>query len=134
MNVTIHIDGGSRGNPGPAAAGVVLRDSDSGKVIHEAAYVLGRTTNNVAEYTALLRAIDLASEYKARELQVVLASCDAPPADQHHDAELAEPKTLLARLQADIRGDSSPPDDADDRAPLDPDDTSASFESIPTTP
>ena len=65
----------------------------------------------------------------ARELQIVLASSDAPHTDQHHDSELTEPKTLLARLQADIRVDAAPPDDADDRAPLDPDDTSLTVHS-----
>ena len=65
----------------------------------------------------------------ARELQVVLASSDASHTDQHHDSELTEPKTLLARLQADIRVDAAPPDDADDRAPLDPDDTSLTVHS-----
>jgi exodeoxyribonuclease V gamma subunit len=60
----------------------------------------------------------------ARELQVVLASSGAAHTDQHHDSELTEPKTLLARLQADIRDDGTPPDNADDRAPHDPDDAS----------
>ena len=60
----------------------------------------------------------------ARELQVVLASSDAPHTEQHHDGELAEPGTLLARLQADIRGDASPPDDEDERPLLHPGDQS----------
>lgn len=60
----------------------------------------------------------------ARELQVVLASSDAPNTDQHHDGELTDPTTLLARIQAAIRDDGTPPDNADDRAPHDPDDAS----------
>ncbi len=65
----------------------------------------------------------------ARELQVVLASSDAPHTDQHHDSELTEPRTLLSRLQADIRTDAAPPDNVEDRAALDPDDTSLTVHS-----
>jgi len=60
MNLQIHVDGGSRGNPGPAAVGVVIADAQSGKSLHEAGYFLGTTTNNVAEYRGLLRALRLA--------------------------------------------------------------------------
>src|SRR3954449_9679802 len=65
----------------------------------------------------------------ARELQLVLSSSDAPRTDRHHDSDTAEPKTLLARLQADIRADSAPPDNTDDRAPLHPHDTSLTVHS-----
>lgn len=57
MNLIVYIDGGSRGNPGPAAAGVVIHDAD-GVPLLEAGYFLGRQTNNQAEYRALLRALD----------------------------------------------------------------------------
>lgn len=56
----IHIDGGSRGNPGPASAGVVLRWRDEPEPFHEAGYFLGQKTNNFAEYQALLQALDIA--------------------------------------------------------------------------
>lgn len=62
MNCTLHIDGGARGNPGPAGAGIVLRDADTGRTLHEAGYFLGRTTNNVAEYRGLLHGLELAAE------------------------------------------------------------------------
>ena len=55
MNYTIHTDGGSRGNPGPAAIGVVI-ESDN-KIIASFGKVIGSTTNNVAEYTAVIEAI-----------------------------------------------------------------------------
>ncbi|MGE0481117.1 MAG: ribonuclease HI family protein [Phycisphaerae bacterium] len=55
-NLVIHIDGGSRGNPGPAAAGVLI-ERDDGAVLHEAGYYLDTQTNNVAEYRALLIAL-----------------------------------------------------------------------------
>lgn len=65
MNCTIYIDGGARGNPGPAAVGVVIRDTDSKALLHEAGYFLGKATNNVAEYQGLLRSLELAIELNA---------------------------------------------------------------------
>ena len=53
MKVIVHTDGGSRGNPGPAAAGFVLDDA-AGNRLAAKAFFLGETTNNVAEYTALI--------------------------------------------------------------------------------
>jgi len=58
-HITIYTDGGSRGNPGPAAAGFVLQDS-AGKLVLAKGLNLGETTNNVAEYTGLLRALEAA--------------------------------------------------------------------------
>ena len=54
----VHIDGASSGNPGPAAAAVIIRSADDGTVVHEDASYLGRATNNVAEYYALLIALE----------------------------------------------------------------------------
>ena len=70
MRLTIHFDGGSRGNPGPASAGVVLVDADSGKPVHEAGYYLGKCTNNVAEYQGLLRSLDAAKQLGADDLNI----------------------------------------------------------------
>lgn len=58
----IEADGGSRGNPGPAGSGAVLIDFDSGSVLAEIALFIGVATNNVAEYRAVLAAIELANE------------------------------------------------------------------------
>lgn len=66
----IHIDGGSRGNPGPAGAGVMLQWSDNGTPFHEAGYFLGEATNNFAEYQGLLRALDVAAAAGADELDI----------------------------------------------------------------
>ncbi len=66
----IHIDGGARGNPGPAAAGVVIADAEDSTPIHEAGYALGRTTNNVAEYQGLLHALELASALSVEQVTV----------------------------------------------------------------
>ena len=62
MDFNINIDGASRGNPGPASAGVVVRDRATGKAIHEAGYLLGQSTNNVAEYNGLLRGLEVISK------------------------------------------------------------------------
>jgi len=64
-----HIDGASRGNPGPAAYAVVLRDPD-GKIILELAKKMGRETNNVAEYYALLAALDYATSHGITALRI----------------------------------------------------------------
>jgi ribonuclease HI len=69
MKITIHIDGGARGNPGNAGAGVVLRAEDE-KPLLEAGYYLGHQTNNVAEYTALLKGLEAAKRAGATELSI----------------------------------------------------------------
>jgi ribonuclease HI len=67
--VTVNVDGGARGNPGPAAIGVVVRDGNG--VLEEVGETIGEATNNVAEYRALLRGIQLATERGASELELV---------------------------------------------------------------
>jgi ribonuclease HI len=56
-DLVAYVDGASRGNPGPAGIGVVIAD-DEGNVLKEIAEPVGRTTNNVAEYSALIRALE----------------------------------------------------------------------------
>ncbi|OFW06251.1 MAG: hypothetical protein A3G20_02750 [Acidobacteria bacterium RIFCSPLOWO2_12_FULL_59_11] len=68
-----YIDGGSRGNPGPAGFGVVLQDA-KGHTVDTLAEFLGEATNNVAEYRALLAALEYAAEKKCRRLKVY---CDS---------------------------------------------------------
>lgn len=70
MNLSIHIDGGARGNPGPAGIGVILKDQDTGKYVHEAGFYIGRATNNVAEYSALIRSLELAESYQAKSVMI----------------------------------------------------------------
>lgn len=70
MKLIVNVDGGARGNPGPAAIGVVVRDG-SGTVIEEVAETIGRTTNNVAEYRALIRGIGRAAALGADEVELV---------------------------------------------------------------
>ncbi len=68
--LTVNVDGGARGNPGPAAIGVVVRDG-GGEVVAEVGETIGRATNNVAEYRALLRGIELAAEHGADEVELI---------------------------------------------------------------
>ena len=70
MRVVVHVDGGSRGNPGPAAAAAVISTPD-GDVIDEAAETIGRATNNVAEYRGLLLGLERARALGATEVDVV---------------------------------------------------------------
>lgn len=68
--LVVNVDGGSRGNPGPAAVAAVARD-ESGAVVAERHMKIGDTTNNVAEYRAMLLGIELARELGASEVELV---------------------------------------------------------------
>jgi probable phosphoglycerate mutase len=70
FDAVMHIDGGARGNPGPAACGVVVAAADGAPVDSLSQY-LGETTNNVAEYRALLAALEYALEHRYSRLKVV---------------------------------------------------------------
>jgi ribonuclease HI len=70
MKVVVHVDGGARGNPGPAAAACVI-STPEGETLGEHAQLLGATTNNVAEYRALLLGLARAQELGAEEIEVV---------------------------------------------------------------
>jgi probable phosphoglycerate mutase len=73
--VIVEADGGSRGNPGPAAYGAVLRDAETGEVLATKAETLGVATNNVAEYSGLIAGIELANEFAPdAELEVRMDS------------------------------------------------------------
>ncbi len=73
MKAILHTDGGARGNPGPAGIGVVLHDRD-GNVLGEIARGIGETTNNVAEYTALVEGLELALDKGVTELEIFVDS------------------------------------------------------------
>ena len=70
MKVVVHVDGGARGNPGPAAAAAVISTPD-GDVLDEAAETIGVATNNVAEYRGLLLGLERARALGATEVEVV---------------------------------------------------------------
>ena len=71
--IKIFTDGGARGNPGPAAIGVVITD-DKGKIIKKYSAYLGKLTNNQAEYKALIKGLELAQDLKPQEVVCYLDS------------------------------------------------------------
>ncbi len=73
MKLTIYTDGGARGNPGPAAIGVVIKDA-SGKTITKYGEYLGKQTNNYAEYSALISGLKKTKELGATEVECILDS------------------------------------------------------------
>ncbi|MGH2990872.1 MAG: ribonuclease HI family protein [Solirubrobacterales bacterium] len=68
--LVVHVDGGARGNPGPAAIAAVVSTPD-GEVLEERGEVIGPATNNVAEYRALLLGLERARSLGAREVELV---------------------------------------------------------------
>jgi ribonuclease HI len=70
VKLVIHVDGGARGNPGPAAVAAVASTPD-GDTVGERNEYIGEATNNVAEYRAVLLALELAKELGATEIEVV---------------------------------------------------------------
>ena len=70
MKVVVHVDGGARGNPGPAAVGAVVSTQD-GDVLDESSARIGEATNNVAEYRGLLLGLERARALGATEVEVV---------------------------------------------------------------
>lgn len=73
MKLTIHADGGARGNPGPAGIGAVITD-EKGKVVKEVSEYIGAATNNQAEYQALIRGLEAAKKLGAIEVSVMMDS------------------------------------------------------------
>lgn len=72
MKVVVHVDGGARGNPGPAAAAAVVTDAESGAELDAASRYLGDSfTNNVAEYQGLLLGLERARALGADEVEVL---------------------------------------------------------------
>ncbi len=70
MRLVVHVDGGSRGNPGPAAGAAVI-STDDGELLAQASELLGVVTNNVAEYRGLLLGVRRARELGATELELI---------------------------------------------------------------
>jgi len=83
--VIVHIDGGSRGNPGPAGFGVRVSRAD-GTVVTEISESIGTATNNVAEYRGLLAALEWAGEHREPDLVI------------HSDSEL-----LVKQMRGEYR-------------------------------
>lgn len=73
MKLIIYTDGGARGNPGPAATGVVIKD-ETGKTLEAFGEYLGEQTNNYAEYMALISGLKKAKEIHADEVECLVDS------------------------------------------------------------
>jgi len=102
--VVVHVDGGSRGNPGPAAAAAVIA-SPEGEVLEEAAVTLGRATNNVAEYRGLLLGLERARALGATEVDVLNDSeLVAHQVNGRYKVKHAGMKPLHAEALAALRG------------------------------
>ena len=73
-SVVVEADGGSRGNPGPAGYGAVVKDAATGQVLAERQAGLGHTTNNVAEYSGLIAGLTAARDLGATDVAVRMDS------------------------------------------------------------
>ena len=104
MKVVVHVDGGARGNPGPAAAAAVV-STPEGDVLDEASEVLGTATNNVAEYRGLLLGLRRARELGATEVEVVNDSeLVAKQLNGVYKVKHAAMKPLFLQSQEALRG------------------------------
>ena len=104
MRVVVHVDGGARGNPGPAAAAAVITTPD-GEVLDEASEHIGHATNNVAEYRGLLLGLERARALGATEVEVVNDSeLIAHQVNGRYKVKHADMKPLHARATEALRG------------------------------
>ncbi len=104
MKVVVHVDGGARGNPGPAAAAAVISSPD-GEVLDEAAQRIGTATNNVAEYRGLLLGLERARALGATEVEVVNDSeLIAKQVNGDYKVKHADMKPLHAAAHEALRG------------------------------
>jgi ribonuclease HI len=104
VKLVIHVDGGSRGNPGPAAAAAVLATPD-GDVVGEAMETIGVATNNVAEYRAVLLGLAKARELGATEVEVVNDSeLIAKQINGQYKVKHADMKPLYLEAMTALRG------------------------------
>jgi tryptophan 2,3-dioxygenase len=104
MKVVVHVDGGARGNPGPAAAAAVI-STPEGEVLGDAAERIGTATNNVAEYRALLLGLRKARELGATDVEVVNDSeLIAKQATGEYRVKNADLKPLHAQAMDALRG------------------------------
>jgi ribonuclease HI len=104
MKVVVHVDGGARGNPGPAAVGAVATDESGGALLERNAYI-GETTNNVAEYKAVLLALEMARDLGADEVEVVNDSeLIARQIGGEYKVKQAHLKPLHQEVMEELRG------------------------------
>ncbi len=102
--MVVHVDGGARGNPGPAGIGVVITDPQGGELLRANDFI-GVATNNEAEYRALLLGLARASQLGAREVEVVNDSqLVARQITGEYRVKKADLKPLHAQAMAALRG------------------------------
>jgi len=108
----VEADGGSRGNPGPAGYGAVVRDGDTGQILAEAAEYIGRATNNVAEYKGLIAGLRAARDLDPdaavdvrMDSKLVVEQMSGRWKIKHPDMQplAAEARTVLPRGQVSYR-------------------------------
>jgi len=103
VKVVVHVDGGARGNPGPAAVAAVATDESREELAERNAYI-GETTNNVAEYRAVLLALELARDLGANEVEVVNDSeLIARQIGGEYKVKQAHLKPLHAQVMEELR-------------------------------
>ena len=103
MKLVVHVDGGARGNPGPAAAAAVV-STPAGDVVDEAKQTLGVVTNNVAEYRGLLLGLARARELGATEVEVINDSeLVAKQVNGEYKVKHPDMKPLHAQAMAALR-------------------------------
>jgi ribonuclease HI len=104
VKLVIHVDGGARGNPGPAAVAAVAATAD-GDVVGERNEYIGEATNNVAEYRAVLLALELARELGAGEVEIVNDSeLVARQIGGEYKVKHAGLKPLFSEAMRELRG------------------------------
>jgi len=100
----VNVDGGARGNPGPAAIAAVVATPE-GEVIDEVGQTIGRATNNVAEYKALLLGIERAAAVGASEVELI---GDSELIVKQVRGEYRVKDAALRELHAEVRGALAP--------------------------
>ena len=104
MKIVVHVDGGARGNPGPAGIGVVVTDPQGAELARGNDFI-GVATNNEAEYRALLLGLKLASQLGAPEVEVVNDSqLVARQITGEYRVKKPDLKPLHAQAMAALRG------------------------------
>jgi ribonuclease HI len=104
VRVIVHVDGGARGNPGPAAVAAFASTADGDELAERKLYI-GEATNNVAEYRALLLGLELARELGAEEIEVINDSeLIARHIGGEYKVKNAALKPLFAEAMRELRG------------------------------
>jgi ribonuclease HI len=104
VRAIVHVDGGARGNPGPAAAACVISTSE-GEILGEHAELLGEVTNNVAEYRALLLGLKRARALGVSDIEVVNDSeLIAKQINGQYKVKHAAMRPLYLQAMAALRG------------------------------